>query len=174
MRFMRKIISFLSIGIIVLCLCSCTKAVEDITYDTTISVTETTMATTVSSTEPITEKTTRQKITTTAKQTTTAVTTKKVTETQKPATTQSTTEKKETTVENSCASGNHSMGVGNIGRWFNSRSEVQAYVGSVMDNWSNKFHNGEITREEYYKNCPQGYKAWSCSSCGKWTGNFTY
>lgn len=73
-----------------------------------------------------------------------------------------------------CASGNHSMGVGNIGKWFNSRSEVQAYVGSVMDNWSNKFHNGEITREEYYKNCPQGYKAWSCSSCGKLTGNFTY
>lgn len=73
-----------------------------------------------------------------------------------------------------CASGNHSMGVGNIGRWFNSRSELQTYVGSVMDNWSNKFHNGEITREEYYKNCPQGYKAWSCSNCGKWTGNFTY
>lgn len=75
---------------------------------------------------------------------------------------------------NGCANGNHSMGVGNIGRWFNSRSELQAYVGSVMDNWSNKFHNGEITREEYYKNCPQGYKAWSCSNCGKWTGNFTY
>lgn len=73
-----------------------------------------------------------------------------------------------------CASGNHSIGVGNIGRWFNSRSEVQAYVSSVMESWNNKHKNGEITWEEYIKKCPSGYKAWSCSSCGKWTGNFTY
>ena len=84
-----------------------------------------------------------------------------------------TTTTKHTTVSG-CKDDKHSMPTGNIGRWFNSRSEVQAYVGSVMDNWSNKFHNGEITREEYYKNCPQGYKAWSCANCGKWTGNFTY
>lgn len=75
---------------------------------------------------------------------------------------------------NGCANGNHSMSIGNIGKWFNSRSEVQAYVSSVMESWNNKFHNGEITREEYYKKCPQGYKAWSCPNCGKWTGNFTY
>ncbi len=75
---------------------------------------------------------------------------------------------------NGCANGNHSIGVGNMGRWFNSRSEVQAYVSSVMESWNNKHKNGEITWEEYTKNCPQGYKAWSCSSCGKWTGNFTY
>lgn len=73
-----------------------------------------------------------------------------------------------------CTSGNHSIGVGNIGRWFNSRSEVQAYVSSVMESWNNKHKNGEITWEEYIKKCPSGYEAWSCSSCGKWTGNFTY
>lgn len=73
-----------------------------------------------------------------------------------------------------CASGNHSIGVGNIGRWFNSRSEVQSYVSSVMESWNTKYRNGEITWEEYAKSCPKGYKAWSCSNCGKWTGNFKY
>lgn len=66
------------------------------------------------------------------------------------------------------------MSVGDIGKWFSSRSEVQAYVQTVGNNWLNKYDKGEITRDEYIKNCPQGYKAWSCSSCGKWTGNFTY
>ena len=75
---------------------------------------------------------------------------------------------------NGCANGNHSMGIGNMGRWFNSKNEVQAYVQSVGNNWLNKYDRGEITRDEYIKNCPQGYKAWSCSNCGKWTGNFTY
>lgn len=73
-----------------------------------------------------------------------------------------------------CASGNHSMGVGNIGRWFNSRSEVDAYFSSTCTQMWNKYQSGAITRDEYIKNCPQGYKAWSCSNCGKWTGNFTY
>ena len=78
------------------------------------------------------------------------------------------------TTSSSCASGNHSIGVGNIGRWFNSRSEVQAYVSSVMESWNNKHKNGEITWEEYIKKCPSGYKAWSCSKCNMWTGDFTY
>lgn len=75
---------------------------------------------------------------------------------------------------NGCANGNHSMGVGNIGRWFNSRSEVDAYFSSTCTQMWNKYQSGAITRDEYIKNCPQGYKAWSCSHCGKWTGNFIY
>ena len=75
---------------------------------------------------------------------------------------------------NGCANGNHSIGVGNIGRWFNSRSEVDAYFSSTCTQMWNKYQSGAITRDEYIKNCPQGYKAWSCSNCGKWTGNFTY
>jgi len=66
------------------------------------------------------------------------------------------------------------MGVGNIGRWFNSRSEVDAYFSATCSEWLTKYRNGTITVDEYMKNCPQGYKAWSCSNCGKWTGNFTY
>lgn len=73
-----------------------------------------------------------------------------------------------------CASGNHSMGVGNIGRWFNSRSEVQSYVDSVKARYYNQYNNGEITWEEYISKAPSGYECWSCSHCGKWTGNFKY
>ncbi len=73
-----------------------------------------------------------------------------------------------------CASGNHSMGVGNIGRWFNNRNELTSHYQNVVNGWNNKLNNSEITWEEYIKKCPSGYKAWSCSSCGKWTGNFTY
>ena len=73
-----------------------------------------------------------------------------------------------------CANGNHSIGVGNIGRWFNSRSEVDACFSSTCSQWLTKYQNGEISRDDYMKKCPSGYKAWSCSNCGKWTGNFTY
>lgn len=80
-----------------------------------------------------------------------------------------------TTKPSHCTSnGNHSMSCGNMGRWFNSRKEVDNYFSSVCDMWAKKWENGEIDRETYYKNCPSGYKCWSCSYCGKWTGNFTY
>ena len=78
------------------------------------------------------------------------------------------------TTSSSCASGNHSMSVGNIGRWFNNRNELTSHYQNVVNGWNNKLNNSEITWEEYIKNCPQGYKSWSCSNCGKWTGNFTY
>ncbi|MCC8016354.1 MAG: hypothetical protein LIO43_03010 [Clostridiales bacterium] len=74
----------------------------------------------------------------------------------------------------STTSHQHSMSVGNIGKWFNSRNEVQAYVSSVMESWNSKYEDGKITWEEYAKNCPSGYECWSCSWCGKWTGNFKY
>lgn len=67
---------------------------------------------------------------------------------------------------------NHSIKCGNMGKWFNSRSDLIAYYNSVADYWNNKLEKGEITWDEYIKNSPDGYECWSCSYCGKWTGNF--
>ena len=78
------------------------------------------------------------------------------------------------TTASGCKDDKHSMPTGNIGKWFNSRSEVDAYFSSTCSKWLTKLDNGTITVDEYIKNCPQGYKAWSCSKCGKWTGDFTY
>lgn len=69
---------------------------------------------------------------------------------------------------------NHSIKCGNIGMWFGSRREVDTYFSSVCNTWGTKYKNEKITWEEYTKNCPQGYECWSCSYCGKWTGNFVY
>lgn len=69
---------------------------------------------------------------------------------------------------------NHSIMCGNIGKWFNSRSELKDYVIDVMNMWGNRYDNKEITMQEYFDNCPQGYECWTCSHCGKWTGNFKY
>lgn len=70
--------------------------------------------------------------------------------------------------------GNHSMSCGNMGRWFDSRKEVENYTSSERQKWKNKYLNGEISWEEYTKKAPCGYECWSCSYCGKWTGNFKY
>ena len=64
------------------------------------------------------------------------------------------------------------MKCGNMGRWFDSKSNVKAYVDSVMKSWADKWESGEISDDEYFANCPQGYECWSCGYCGKWTGNF--
>lgn len=69
---------------------------------------------------------------------------------------------------------NHSIKCGNIGMWFGSRREVDTYFSSVCNKWGTKYKNEEITWEEYTKNCPQGYECWSCSYCGKWTGNLKH
>lgn len=76
--------------------------------------------------------------------------------------------------DSSSSTHQHSMPIGNIGMWFNSRSEVEKYVTSVRNEWGEKYDNGLITWDEYMKNVPSGYEAWSCSTCGKWTGNFKY
>ena len=68
----------------------------------------------------------------------------------------------------------HSIKCGNIGRWFNSRSELVAYYNSEVSKWNKKIDNEEITYDEYYKNVPSGYECWSCSYCGKWTGNLKH
>ena len=80
-----------------------------------------------------------------------------------------------TTPKNTCTNNNnHSMPCGNMGRWFNSRDEVSSYYLSEVDKWVTKYKNNEITWEEKGKKCPIGYESWSCSYCGKWTGNFKY
>ena len=79
-------------------------------------------------------------------------------------------------VENShCTNNNnHSIKCGNMGRWFNSRDEVDNYWVQVDNNYAKQYLDGTITFEEYHKKSPGGYECWSCSYCGKWTGNFKY
>ena len=69
---------------------------------------------------------------------------------------------------------NHSISCGNMGKWFNSRSELVAYYNNEVSKWNKKIDNEEITYDEYYKNVPSGYECWSCSYCGKWTGNLKH
>lgn len=69
---------------------------------------------------------------------------------------------------------NHSMSCGNMEKWFNSRDEVEKYWEDVDNSYFKQWQDGKITVEEYYKISPYGYESWSCSYCGKWTGNFKY
>ena len=69
---------------------------------------------------------------------------------------------------------NHSIKCGSMGKWFNSRSELVAYYNNEVSKWNKKIDNEEITYDEYYKNVPSGYECWSCSYCGKWTGNLKH
>lgn len=80
-----------------------------------------------------------------------------------------------TTKPSNCTNNsNHSIKCGNMGRWFNSKNELVSYYDKQVKYWNDKVDNGEITNEEYYANVPSGYKCWSCSYCGKWTGDFKY
>lgn len=82
-----------------------------------------------------------------------------------------TTTKKSTTCTNN---NNHSIMCGNMGKWFNSRSEIDKYWKEVINVWYEKYVNGEISWEERSNKTPDGYECWTCSYCGKWTGNFYY
>lgn len=119
-------------------------------------------STEVTTTEPTTAETSSRKETTAIQ--------KVIQNTTKPTTTskQPTTKKASQCSNNN----NHSMKCGNMGRWFDSKSDVKAYVDSVMKSWADKWESGEISDDEYFANCPQGYECWSCGYCGKWTGNF--
>lgn len=156
-------------------LCSCSSVNSNVPDETTFTATESTTYENTTTIENTSESTTEQ-ITTTAsiakitEKQSKASTTKRTTETQK----QTTTEKTTAATTNGCENGNHSMNCGNIGKWFNSRSEVQSYVDSVKARYYNQYNNGEITWEEYISKVPTGYECWSCSHCGKWTGNFKY
>ena len=77
--------------------------------------------------------------------------------------------------ENHCTNNNnHSIKCGNMEKWFNSRDEVEKYWEDVDNSHYKQLQEGKITVEEYYKISPYGYESWSCSYCGKWTGNFKY
>ena len=188
-------ILFIVLSAIILVSCSNTQAVVSEKSTTTLplaestSVTEsTTVNTTVQKTdnasaESSISKATKTTNTETAKASTNKPTSpntkadKAVKNTTKTVTTTSkiTTSKKQPTTQkvSQCSNNNnHSMKCGNMGRWFDSKSDVKAYVDSVMKSWADKWESGEISDDEYFANCPQGYECWSCGYCGKWTGNF--
>lgn len=144
-----------------------TKA--DIT--TTAPTTNAKITSTTSNKIELSETTTKRKVVSTTSKP--VQTTKSTTQHTKKATT---TLKQPTTPKASQCSNNnnHSMKCGNMGRWFDSKSDVKAYVDSVMKSWADKWESGEISDDEYFANCPQGYECWSCGYCGKWTGNFNY
>ena len=74
-----------------------------------------------------------------------------------------------------CTNNNdHSMSCGNMGRWLNNKREIEQYLDEVDIGYFQQYQNGTITFEEYHKKSPYGYECWSCSYCGKWTGNFKY
>lgn len=79
-------------------------------------------------------------------------------------------------VENShCTNNNnHSIKCGNMGKWFSSRDEIDKYWVEIDNYYFKQYQTGKITYEEYCKKSPYGYESWSCSYCGKWTGNFKY
>lgn len=197
MNIKKKFLKALSIIIsilLVMSLCACSEKAEN----TSVVSTTTPETTTVEETTAAVETTTEIKGNTdTDAVTKEAVTTKKA-ETESKQTTKSSTTKKASSSGSSSSSGNsssgssssssnsgssstissgthtHSIGVGTIGRWFNSRADLEKYVTSVIQDWRNKINNGEITMDEYNKNAPNGYEAYSCSGCGMWTGNFKY
>jgi len=144
---------------------------EATTGEETTTEPETTVTITKKDEKTTANHTTTQKQTTTKQQTTTQKQT-----TTKPSTTKETTTKKPTTTKAATCTnnGNHSQACGNMDKWFNSKSDVKAYVDKEMKYWADLEESGEITREEYYKKCPSGYECWSCGYCGKWTGNFKY
>ncbi len=71
-------------------------------------------------------------------------------------------------------SNQHTASVGNIGKWFSNRNEVENYWKQVDTNYFSQYESGIMSYEEYSKKSPYGYECWSCSHCGKWTGNFKY
>ena len=80
-----------------------------------------------------------------------------------------------TTVQTHCTNNNnHSTSCGNIGKWFNTKDEIEEYRNNISNKYCQQYENGEITWEEYMKKSPYGYECWSCGYCGKWTGSFKY
>ena len=80
-----------------------------------------------------------------------------------------------TTTQKYCTNNNnHSMSCGNMEKWFNNKNEIEQYLKEIDNSYAEKYENGEITYKEYVTKVPYGYECWSCSYCGKWTGNFFY
>lgn len=77
-----------------------------------------------------------------------------------------------------CIGNNHGMGVGNSGKWFETKEETISYYTNLIDYWDEWWQkadpNDTEADETYYKNCPDGYEIWSCPYCNKWTINLYY
>lgn len=77
-----------------------------------------------------------------------------------------------------CIGNNHGMGVGNSGKWFETKEEAISYYTNLIDYWDEWWQkadpNDTVADETYYKNCPDGYEIWSCPYCNKWTINLYY
>ncbi len=192
----RRYISVLLITIVmafVLCSCSVknsspiseTVSATEKETETTAPTTE--QNTTEQTTKPVskesTEKTTvgttqKKRDNTTQKKTTVATTKEKSTKQESKSTTKATATnvaKKATSTTKSSNSNQHNISVGNMGRWFNTRQDLIDYYQSVAQEWNKKYYDDKsISREEFNKNVPIGYECYTCSHCGKWTGNFKY
>lgn len=81
---------------------------------------------------------------------------------------------KEETVVRCTTNHNHSIGVGNCGKWYASTSEGIAEYNSIILSWGTKWENFEIDNDTYYANCPSGYQYISCMYCGKYTFDYYY
>ena len=66
------------------------------------------------------------------------------------------------------------MSIGNSGQWFPDKSSAISYYESIINKLDKEVNSGEISYEEYIKQCPYGYEVWSCMYCNKWTINFYY
>lgn len=77
-----------------------------------------------------------------------------------------------------CIGNNHGMGVGNSGKWFETKEDAISYYTNLIDYWDEWWQkadpNDTEADETYYKNCPDGYEIWSCPYCNKWTINLYY
>jgi len=82
--------------------------------------------------------------------------------------------KKEETVIRCTTNHNHSIGVGNCGKWYASTSEGIAEYNSIILSWGTKWENFEIDNDTYYSKCPSGYQYISCMYCGKYTFDYYY
>ena len=55
----------------------------------------------------------------------------------------------------------HYMPKGNMGKWFKSKKALKKHVDKVMKKYARQLDEGEITWDEYVRDCPYGYEAWS-------------
>lgn len=185
---MKKITGFILASVLlltVMCGCSPEKEKTAAQSDTAISTMTTTAVTTETTEESTTASTTVQTThVPSTTQSTVHSTSRSAASTQRKRqqehkTTVSTTKKQTTTAtalaEAHCTNNNnHSASCGNIGNWYNNKSDIEEYWNTVRNNLINQYNKGDITWEEYISKVPSGYECWSCSYCGKWTGNFKY
>lgn len=194
MNIKKKFLKALSIIIsilLVMSLCACSEKAENTSVVSTTTPETTTVEETTAAVETTTEikgntdtdavtkeAVTTKKAETESKQTTKSSTTKKASSSGSSSSSNSSSSSSSSSNESSGSTSTgthkHTMPTGNIGKWFNSRSELDEYEVSIENEWLNKYSAGTITWDEYIKNVPSGYEAWSCATCGKWTGNFKY